>query len=117
MIEHYRNWVKKWQPILGLADWGVLVRMAHLKDMPDRFCTCCITPHRLKRQALIQIVPEEEWDNGSSDFPQYNPEQSIVHELLHLHFDPFDTRDNTPERMAEEQAIHALTMAFTRQEK
>ncbi len=106
--------VEHWQGVLGLLDWCVTVRMAHLKDMPDNGTAGCISTITSKKHALIQIVPEEEWaDETSSNWPSYTVEQVLVHELLHLHFDVFETKPGTLERLGEEQAVHKLTLALT----
>ncbi len=107
--------VEWWKEVLGIRDWCVTVRMGHLKDMSDNGVAGCVTTIASKKHALIQIVPEEEWaDETSGNWPSYSIEQILVHELLHLHFDVFDTRSGTPERLAEEQAVHKLTVALTK---
>lgn len=63
-----------------------------------------------KRMALIKVLDSADWD-PSTPWPQ-DQEQSLVHELLHLHFAPFRADDGTPEDVAQEQAIDAIAKAL-----
>lgn len=62
------------------------------------------------RMALIKVLDSVDWD-PSTPWPQ-DQEQSLVHELLHLHFAPFRADDGTLENVAQEQAIDAIARAL-----
>ena len=108
-------YVRKWQAILHLQDWHVTAELAGLKDMNDKFNTGCIMVHAECREAKIQVVPKE--DRAESWCRDHDYETLIVHELLHIFFDPFDTAKGSPQRLAEEQAVDAIARALVNRDR
>lgn len=105
--------IEYWQGVLGLLDWNIQVRSAKQCDMPSDKAMACVNVNATMKNAMIDIVPEDQWYD--SEFGKtYTVEMVLVHEMLHLHFDVFETRCDTPERLGEEQAVHKLTLAFTK---
>ena len=100
----------KWQKILRLQDWVVTLKEVKSKDMDSKYVSATIETHADKKRARIEYLPLEE--QAEDHFETRDVERNLVHELLHLHFDPFDTDPNTPERLAEEQAVSSLADAL-----
>lgn len=98
-----------WQKRLRLQDWEVSVRFGHTHEMDDRYSTGTVWYSPRRRQATIKVLFPDEVE--PSDFP-FDPERTLIHELLHLYFAPFDTAKNSPEEDAEEIAVNALAAAF-----
>lgn len=60
------------------------------------------------RNALILIV--DPLDQPTGGMRLYNIEETLIHELLHLHFAPLDISESLT--LAEEQAINAIARAL-----
>ncbi len=95
-----------WQGVLRLQDWEVIVRYERHLDTEGR----ASISHDYKR-AYIRIVDPIDWQNTWR--PQ-DIEHALVHELLHLHFAPFKTENDSPLGAAEEQAVESLARAFVK---
>lgn len=112
--ENLRERVAYWQRALRLADWQIACAIVPAADLygggqaENRY-------RRNLRQSMISIRREEDWNEGP--FFEVDWEQSVVHELLHLHTDAFRVELDTPEQTAEEQAIDALASALVRLER
>ncbi|MCY9513310.1 hypothetical protein [Paenibacillus apiarius] len=93
-----------WQKTLRLQDWIVVVGISRARDMQlDNCCGVCEWSLP-KRMANIRILDPTDYPADSME-PQ-DMELTLVHELLHLHFAPMSTEDNT---VPEEQAIEAIS--------
>jgi hypothetical protein len=112
---------RHWADLLGLKDWDIESGFAPHFDM-DGSALGEISSFGPKRAARIAILrPEErlkklEADDGKRFYPRESIEQTIVHELLHLHFNECGVKcvdADDPAYLPGERAIHALTMAFT----
>lgn len=89
--------VAKWAPILRVADWRITtVEDPELKAPLAGFC------ERLAnyKEAIITVGT---WLDART------LEETVVHELLHLHMAPFETKNDSPERVWEEQAVESIT--------
>lgn len=100
----------EWQKRLRLQDWDVQAKVVHQSDIPEKQGNIHIfQPERL---ALIQIASPA--DNPSSKvcraFPS-DPEHTLIHELLEIHFDPFK-KDRDPANLSQEQAINVIAAAL-----
>jgi hypothetical protein len=106
--------LSEWQEILRLQDWDVIVRIVRGNglNLPEDIQGTC--KYILKRhQAVIKLLNPVDWD-PDIPWPQ-DMETTLVHELLHLHFGPFDKFEEDDARdVASEQAIHAISSALTR---
>lgn len=94
-----------WQKVLRLQDWTVKVKLADLADMDAASTMACILTHADRRNAVLSFVRHEQ--RGKEEFPN-SDDHVLVHELLHIYFDDFDTGVGTRFRQAEEQAVDAL---------
>jgi hypothetical protein len=96
-----------WQKVLRLQDWEVFVFVSRernfLSPKSQGECEWVIgTKH-----ASIRILDPADYPPNES-FPQ-DMERILVHELLHLHFAPFDNSEvGSMEDNAQEQAIESI---------
>ena len=103
---------RKWQTILRLQDWdveAVFVRQSELEDADAR-----IFPTLARKEAKIKILDPIDFhgerlkDSGTPT----NIEMLLVHELLHLHFEPFWDNEEQKHELEMEQAIHSLAKSL-----
>jgi hypothetical protein len=93
----------KWQKITKTQDWNVRLEMADPVDLGDRQTHGDIRIADRCKSALIRILDPDQFDDvGIVD---YDAEKTLVHELVHLHFVPFQADEGTAEETAQEQAI------------
>lgn len=99
--------VGHWQRTLRLQDWDIVVKLRPFREMIN--CVGETTYNRSKKQAIVTLLDPDDND-GNDDFP-YDMEQTLVHELLHLHF---EDGGNTPEECPVdfEQGINAVSAAL-----
>jgi hypothetical protein len=98
-----------WQERLRLRDWDVGVALVAPDPTADGTKYGTITWQLHAKTARITLF--ESADRAAHD-PQYAPERTIVHELLHLWFIFTDTVDGSAEDTALEQAIWAIAQAL-----
>lgn len=103
-------WLKRWQPLLKLADWRIIIQLRrHFAMGEDTDGQSAFT--LTKRWAHIVICDPDDKHPDSPWSP--DPEQVVVHELLHCHFEPFFPEDReSMEYKSAEQAVDALAWAF-----
>jgi hypothetical protein len=99
-----------WAAVLRLSDWrikGKLVRAWDLDYNKQGSCKWTLS----RKEAHIKIMDTLDYDPDFI-YPQ-DQEEVLVHELLHLHFAPFDKFDlDTLEGVAIEQAIQSIAAAL-----
>lgn len=95
-----------WQKLLRLQDWEVKVKLVGMADMETNCHLGSILTHADRRTGLLSVVRSDQ--RGKEDFP-LSDDELIVHELLHIYFDGFNTGVGTPFRQIEEQAVDALS--------
>lgn len=93
----------KWQKRLRLQDWNVKVEVVRFFDIPEKLGEAEI--HNQRKEAVIRIIGESD-RREQRDTPV---EHTLIHELLHLHFEPFWDQDKYTEM---EQAINLITGAL-----
>jgi hypothetical protein len=87
IMDDVKQMTEYWQEQLGLMDWRLHVTLEHDADMNDRAGEVDWT--LTLKQATIRLI-HPDTIRKSLVFP-YDLEQTLVHELLHLHAAPFDT--------------------------
>lgn len=104
--DELRQLCAEWQKILRLQDWDVVVQVSRRDDTFGHTNTGQVRYQLGLKQALIKIIDPIDYPTNVI-YPQ-DMETTLVHELLHLHFAPFDADDDTPAGTAQEQAIEAI---------
>lgn len=103
-------WLGEWQVRLRLRDWDITIREVGVDEMDGPSNHGCIRYHLDSRTAIISVLKESHYDG----LLPWDAEATICHELLHLHFAPFDAEGATPEHTAQEQAINAIASALVK---
>ena len=102
----------EWQKRLRLQDWKIYVEISRDRDMKFEGNGGEVHWQIEAKQAVINII--DPIDYPPNTMAEQDMEQTLVHELLHLHFAPFDAEHNTPADVAQEQAIHAIAEALVK---
>lgn len=108
--DELREKCAEWQRILRLQDWDVIVsidRASNLISDCQGQCEWTLPTKQARIRILdpVDFPPESRW-------PQ-DMEQTLVHELLHLHFAPFDRFERESlEHVTMEQAIDLIAGAL-----
>lgn len=113
--EDFTNQMQVWQKRLRLSDWEVQLRVCRLNEMPSPDCVGAIIMYGERKVAVLKMLAPNDiplLDDSFIDKEPYNYDMTIVHELLHLHFFPFQVDDETPAGMAQEQAINCISRAL-----
>lgn len=102
----------EWQAALRLLDWTIsarFVRDGELDGGAIAQCKCTIE----RKIATIKILRP---GRGPDDSPHpRDPESDLIHELLHVHFAPFEPQSwESPKGVAMEQAIDLIAEALVR---
>ena len=107
--EDLRSLCTYWQKVLRLQDWDVVIKFRRIFDMqPGTMGTVDWTLETKK--AIVNIL--EPTDFSNNDF-EFDVEEVVVHELLHLHFcDKAEENNGCP--ISVEQGIDALAGAFVK---
>lgn len=99
-----------WQRALRLQDWTVTAKMVRYGEIGGgkggeiQYCL-------EMKDALLSVVMAESYPRGER-FTHHDEEQTLVHELLHLHFAPFSAKSGSPEEIWHEQTINAIASAL-----
>jgi len=106
--QHLVELCRKWQRILRLQDWDIKVQVSY--DLGSYQAESC---YKLpKRMAIIKVIHPDAYQERNFLWPQ-DMEESLVHELLHLHLAAWQADDErTMEWVAKEQAIEAIARAL-----
>lgn len=102
-----------WQKRLRLTDWLIKVELVPSHQIDGNVGRC--TPFRQERIALIQLTTSREQDGVLCEkFPQ-DLEETLIHELLEIHFDPFKVSEaeDKHQYIAQEAALNLIAYAFT----
>jgi hypothetical protein len=101
-----------WQARLRLLDWKTSIEFVRFPDMP-KDSQACIDWNLHSRTAVIWVLDPRDWaEHGSSSTGEKQDiENSVCHELVHLHLAYWDTK-NKAQDVQMEQAIESLTEAL-----
>lgn len=101
----------EWQNRLHLHDWDIKTKIMRERDFKNTEAQAENSWVLQTKQSLIRIVDPIDYITDT-EWPQ-DMEYSLVHELLHLHFAPFDnfTSGSLEDKMME-QAIDVLARSF-----
>jgi hypothetical protein len=102
---------RDWQQRLRLADWRVTPLWRDWASMSVLGRSGEVHWNLQQRSATIYLVPPGQRCDGNPDITDGDWEGTLVHELLHLHFAPFDDTGGRHET-AQEQALNAIAEAL-----
>ncbi|CAF1787884.1 hypothetical protein NRS6110_04448 [Bacillus subtilis] len=101
----------EWQTILRLQDWNVKCEIKRANDMLLKDVAGECNWDINSKVAAISIL--DPIDYPSDHLEQQDIEKTLVHELLHLHYAPFDQFENdSPEIVNIEQSINLISEAL-----
>jgi hypothetical protein len=106
--EQLQQKLKEWQKRLRLQDWIIKVRLARRYELPED-SMACVNAVLPKKMASIKILDPIDYDQ-SIMVPQ-DMEDSLVHELLHLHLEPI-VGDDDSKYIEVEQAIESISFGL-----
>lgn len=101
-----------WQKVLRLQDWNIYARIVRGYEMENPNAMAHINVVYCNKSAIIRIMDPIDYEPDIVT-PQ-DMEQSLVHELLHIHLWALND-DDTHNEM--EQAIEAMSMALVQLER
>ncbi|MBD1864188.1 MULTISPECIES: hypothetical protein [Trichocoleus] len=100
-----------WQKTLRLQDWQVELKFARASELarPTNLGQAHInSTHKAAWIKLLDPIDQQDGDRMIAA----DHEETLVHELLHLHFDPFMDLTNSARNTAQEIAIEMLAHAL-----
>lgn len=106
-----------WQRQLRLQDWDVTVEWAESNALGGAMGRT--TFHASTHEARVRILPEHEYPPVSERAGSYDPEEVLVHELLHLTWGEWEGADaeDDPKHNAKELALNLTAAALVRLER
>jgi hypothetical protein len=110
IASEFQEMCKRWQSAMRLADWHVEFELADPKDIKGNDGMSHISV--INCEAKIQIADPRKVGMENRTFP-YSAELTLVHELLHLYFEPVCAKRKAADRrLMIEQAIETLAKAI-----
>ena len=97
----------KWLVRLRLSDWDVFIRFA--KKGEDEDCWGICFPSPTTREALIVIQNPCYFTEPHPDHYNADVEVTLLHEILHIHFAPFNHINNSMKGRVEEVIVSHLS--------
>ena len=111
--QELREKCQYWQKILRLQDWSIYLEVCRARDMPEG-----AQGHNkidlLKKKSVIAI--RDEVDHHPDSAWPYDAERTLVHELVHLHFETNDP-PTTAQYVANEQGVDILAAALVEMDR
>ena len=103
-----RRLANKWQERLKLMDWDLKIRFSTKDEAKETWGLC--KPDTNTKQALIHIANPRWFKEEDKVVHGYlwDPEVTVVHELLHLHFSLLDHKSGSVKDVIEEQIVSTL---------
>ena len=112
MIEELRDRCAVWQQRLRLQDWDVSVEFKRLVDLERNTRAAECEYMWILKVAKISLVDPVDASHTSHWLKQVDQEKSLVHELLHLHFAPFQAAKDSDAEADQELAIEMIAEAL-----
>lgn len=107
--------VHKWAGILRLRDWDITIEMVDKKDLSLEGVAGEISWNREHQHAEIRILDSSQL---KADMIHPDIEETVIHELLHLHASPFDEFETgSAEYYALEVFINRVSQALYKLER
>lgn len=108
-VDELQTACEEWQKRLRLQDWIVKATISRSSDMKNG-TQGHVNWVLQKKMATITVIDPIDYPTDSMH--QQDMEQTLVHELLHLHFAPFDDEVDTPKEVAIEQATDCIAFSL-----
>ena len=106
-------WLAKWQAMLRLQDWDITAELQDRKEMDGADGLC--GPTAARRHAVIYIAKNA---GCPKNIVPHDPERTLVHELLHVLFSPFELQESeSPSGIAQEQVVDQMATLLLRLER
>jgi hypothetical protein len=105
-LQQLRKLSSKWQTRLRLLDWDIYVRWAFKQENEDVWGICY--PSNTTKEAVIIMQNPRLYKELDPDYYQADVEVTLVHEILHLHFAPFNNPSGSHMEMIEEIIVSHL---------
>lgn len=104
-----------WQPVLGIADWHIQVRIKRYYESPLNSENIGYSERNVYRRSVVTVM--DSMDAGTVWRDPFDAEQTLVHELLHIVTDRWsmlkeDAKDSKLEGRNYEQAVDAIADAL-----
>lgn len=110
-LDMLREMLAYWLPVLRLSDWKVDLRSVSMADLDGAIAR---NTTYLSNKSCLLLVSRLDSRTTSR---QYDLEEDLVHEIVHLHFDTLSRFADMPdggalEKIALEQPVEALSVAL-----
>lgn len=93
------EWIRR----LGLTDWNIIIKnKCKPGDFVEQNCDGEVRYIESTKKAIIRILDGRYWE--PSEFCSFDPEQILVHELLHIKFHLLDDSSNP----IQDRIVHQL---------
>ena len=102
--------LKYWMDCLQLKDWTVKLSVDVI-DMPEEDSAGCVQFHESGKQAHIYIIKPDLYGERVTPF---DPEKTLVHELLHLKMCLLDCQEENLQSRVLHQLIDDLAKALVK---
>ena len=116
--EAVRDQCTYWQGVLRLQDWNIQCDVVRAHEMKgDRSPVAQCESYIRRKDAMVRVLHPMDLPAVSPYFlngEEKDYDLSLVHELLHLHFAPFQAEVDTAADLAQEQAIESISRAITK---
>lgn len=108
------RWLEYWKSVLGLRDWLVTVRLVGANELESLHQMGHCSFYTDRKEAVVRLLKAGHETN--CEVPM-DHEETLVHELLHLHFAPLSAvaeigDDDKAFALVEEQAIVAMARGY-----
>lgn len=106
-----------WQKRLRLRDWRITVKFASVHELGLNSGGDCNADWETQ-SASIRVLPESDYN---ADWKQQSDvegeEETLVHELLHCIFNPFEAKRETTEFILQHRAVNTLAFALVEEHR
>jgi hypothetical protein len=118
-LEIAKELVAKWQKILYLQPWNIVVDTASRDDM-ETDGQAEVSLNNYCRNALVRILSPKEFRKSMNGWDQYfkrDIERSVVHELLHIKMDEFVGQVDGKDEMLYERFVDNMAKILVGMER
>ena len=103
-----------WQRRLGLENWKIWYRYTSPEQLGNDRCGAIVLTRHIQEASISILDPKEA---NKADRPNLDVEETVVHELVHIHIDPFFQGETRADVCLEEWAVVALSKALVQEHR